>query len=228
MGDACRALETPVTGGNVSFYNQSPDGAIYPTPTIGMLGILDDIDCAVAGAFKDEGDAIILLTAYEGENATDGIGGSEYLSLCKNGAALGNAPSVDLAGEARLINMLVGCAERKLLNSAHDISDGGLAVTLAESCMSGMIGAAIEPSEYARKDVYLFAERQGRVVISAAPDCVVEIFRLAEKNNVKAEVIGSVGGKNLSIEGLLDEPVDELRAIYESAIPNLVDAVVEL
>jgi phosphoribosylformylglycinamidine synthase len=127
-----------------------------------------------------------------------------------------------------LIETLVSCASRKLLNSAHDISDGGLAVTLAESCMAGTIGAAIEPAEYARKDVYLFAERQGRVVVSAAPDCIVEIFRIAEKNNVKAEVIGSVGGKNLSIEGLLDEPVDELRSIYESAIPNMVDAFVEV
>ncbi|HYM19439.1 MAG TPA: phosphoribosylformylglycinamidine synthase subunit PurL [Candidatus Kapabacteria bacterium] len=225
MGDACRALDTPVTGGNVSFYNQSPDGAIYPTPTIGMLGILDNTNRAVSAGFKDEGDAIILLTAYEAETPTDGIGGSEYLALCKDGAALGNAPYVDLPGEARLIDTLVSCCDRELLNSAHDISDGGLGVTLAESCFAGNIGAAIDQSEYVRTDVYLFAERQGRVVVSAAPDCIVEIFRIAQKNGVKAEVIGSVGGTNLVIENTLNESISELREIYESAIPQALDAV---
>ncbi|HET9136439.1 MAG TPA: phosphoribosylformylglycinamidine synthase subunit PurL [Candidatus Kapabacteria bacterium] len=228
MGDACRVLETPVTGGNVSFYNQSPDGAIFPTPTIGMLGIIDDISNAISSSFKEEGDAIILLTAYEAENQNDGIGGSEYLALCNNGVALGNAPNIDAEGENRLIKTLVTCSGRKLLNSAHDISEGGLAVSLAESCFAGGIGAVIEAAEYVRKDSYLFGERQGRVVISCAPDCVVEVFRIASNNGVKAEAIGNVGGTKLAIAGLIDEEIDSLRELYESAIPDMVESVVEL
>ncbi|MBS1903037.1 MAG: phosphoribosylformylglycinamidine synthase subunit PurL [Bacteroidetes bacterium] len=229
LGDACRTLETPVTGGNVSFYNESPDGAIYPTPTIGMLGVIDDVSNAIGAGFTTSGDAIILLKGYDSPTPADGLGGSEYLALCKDGQALGEAPFVDPAGEARLIEVLVRAASRKLLHSAHDISEGGLAVTLAESCIDGSTGAMITaPSGVIRRDSYLFAEHQGRVVVSAPADCVVEIFRLAEQNGVQAEVIGSVGGTDLVIGDLINERVDALRTSYETAIPDAVESVVEL
>ena len=228
IGDSCRVLETPVTGGNVSFYNQSPQGAIYPTPTIGMLGVIDDVDCALQAAFDNEGDAVILLTAYESSDPNDGIGGSEYLALCNNGAALGKAPHIDPAGELQLISLLVSCANKRLLSSAHDVSDGGIAVTLAESCIAGKIGATLELPHEARKDVMLFAERQGRVVVSCAPEYVVEVFRLASQLGVKSEVIGSVGGTNFVIKGILDENILQLQELYESAIPNAVESTIEL
>jgi phosphoribosylformylglycinamidine synthase len=225
MGDACRTLETPVTGGNVSFYNESPDGAIYPTPTIGMLGVIQDIDNVVSSGFKNDGDAIILLTGFTSDSEFDGLGGSEYLALCNNGKAVGHAPKVDPGAESRLIGLLVSLAEKKLLKSAHDISEGGLAVTLAESCFANMMGAKINPSQHSRKDHYLFGEAQGRVVISAAPESVQEIFSHATDANVKAEVLGEVGGTRLIIGDLIDSDVEKLFAEYSSAIPNAVEEV---
>jgi phosphoribosylformylglycinamidine synthase len=243
MGDACRTLETPVTGGNVSFYNESPNGAIYPTPTIGMLGVIDDISNVVSAGFKNDGDAIILFSAYEtpspfpspnnifekmGEGKGEGgLGGSEYLRLT-NGKPAGNSPNVDPGAEARLIDLLVNLAGRKLMKSAHDISEGGLAVTLAESSFPNMVGANIKPSAYSRKDIYLFGEMQGRVVVSAAAESVQEIFSLAQASNVKAEVLGITGGRKLVIEGLIDADLEELLEVYSSAIPNAVEAVVEM
>jgi len=228
MGDACRTLETPVTGGNVSFYNESPDGAIYPTPTIGMLGVINDISNVVSSGFKNVGGAIILLSAFISDSEFDGLGGSEYLAMRNNGDTLGHAPKVDPGAEARLIDLLVALAEKKLLKSAHDISEGGLAVTLAESCFANMIGANIKPSEYTRKDLYLFGEMQGRVVISAAPDSVQEIFSSSEAANVKAEVLGTTGGSRLIFEGLIDADLEELYEVYSSAIPNAVEALIGL
>jgi phosphoribosylformylglycinamidine synthase II len=227
MGDACRTLETPVTGGNVSFYNESPDGAIYPTPTIGMLGVIDDIANVVSSGFKNDGDAIILFSAYEADAEAYGLGGSEYLRLA-NGKPAGNSPNVDPGAEARLIDLLVNLAEKKLMKSAHDTSEGGLAVTLAESCFANMVGANIKPSQYSRKDLYLFGEMQGRVVISAAPESVQEIFTQAAAANVKAEVLGITGGTKLVIEGLIDADLEELLEGYSSAIENAVEAVVEM
>ncbi len=228
MGDACRTLETPVTGGNVSFYNESPDGAIYPTPTIGMLGVIDDIANVVSSGFKNDGDAILLLSAYEPDAEFEGLGGSEYLSIRNDGKAVGNAPNIDPGGEARLIDLLVSLAEKRIIKSAHDISEGGLAVTLAESSFANMIGAKINPSQYSRKDHYLFGEMQGRVVISVSAEMVEEISMMIQSANIKVEVLGMTGGRQIIIEGLIDADLEELHEAYSTAIPNAVEAVVEL
>ncbi len=228
MGDACRVLETPVTGGNVSFYNQSPDGAIKPTPTIGMLGIIEDVSTAISSAFKKEGDTIILLKGYDSAEPFDGLGGSEYLALCKNTGATGNAPFVDPKGELALIEVLVKASERKLLSSAHDISEGGLAVCVTEACFGNNLGATIEAVPTGRKDQFLFGEKQGQVVISCEPDCVVEVFRLAAEQGITAEVIGTVGGTNLVVKGLIDEPISDLLELYSTAIPRAMESLVEV
>jgi phosphoribosylformylglycinamidine synthase II len=228
MGDACRTLDTPVTGGNVSFYNESPTGAIYPTPTIGMLGVIDDISNVVSAGFKNEGDAIILLSAFTSDTEYDGLGGSEYLTIRNHGNAAGHAPKVDPGAEARLIELLVALSGKKLLKSAHDISEGGLAVTLAESCFANMVGANIIPSHYSRKDHYLFGEAQGRVVISASPESVQEICSLAESANVRPEVLGTTGGDKLLIGNLITADLEELYQIYSEAIPNAVEQVLEV
>lgn len=228
MGDACRTLETPVTGGNVSFYNESPDGAIYPTPTIGMFGVIDDIANVVSAGFKSAGDAVLLLSAYEPDGEADGLGGSEYLSIRNNGKALGNAPNVDPGAEGRLIDLLVLLAEKKMIRSAHDISEGGLAITLAESCFANMIGVNIRPSQYARADRYLFGEMQGRVVISVAADAVAEVSSVIQSANINVEVLGVTGGTKIAIEGLINSDLAELFEAYSTALPNAVEAVLEM
>src|SRR5690606_16041969 len=130
MGDACRALETPVTGGNVSLYNENPQGAVYPTPTIGMVGVRDHASPATSTRFQQAGDDIVLL----GEN-TDEIGGSEYLAWV-HGVVAGAPPQVNLEGEKQLIDALLEGIRSGKVRSAHDCSEGGLAVALAECCVA--------------------------------------------------------------------------------------------
>ena len=224
MGDACRALGTPVTGGNVSFYNQSPDGAIYPTPTIGMIGLIEDITKVVPSDFQQEGDAIILLFVPPAKNSYDGLGGSEYLYQ-RLGIVTGEAPECDLVHEAALIETLVKLAERTLLHSAHDISDGGFAVALAECCFGQSterpLGARVENplTIKGRVDTALFAERQGQVILSASRGNADEIVRIAEAHGLLARTIGEVTGNRLIIGDFIDENVDDLFAIYLDALP---------
>jgi len=228
MGDACRTLETPVTGGNVSFYNESPDGAIYPTPTIGMLGVIDDVANVVTAGFKNNGDAILLLSAYQPDTEFEGLGGSEYLALRNDGKALGNAPNIDPGGEARLIELLISLSQKKLIHSAHDISEGGLAVCITESSFANMIGASIKAPSSKRNDHSLFGEMQGRVILSASPEVVKEISELAAEQNVKVEALGTTGGNKFIVEGLIDSNLADLYESYTTAIPNAVEAVVEI
>ncbi len=224
MGDACLALETPVTGGNVSFYNESPKSAVFPTPTIGMLGLIEDIQNVVSAGFKTAGDAIILLTAYTSDNALDGLGGSEYLALLNDGKALGDAPHCDLEGEKNLIATLLDLAERNVLVSAHDTSEGGLAVAIAESCFINGIGAQITPPAHTRNDQLLFGEMQGRAILSVKKENVDAVKQIAAKNNVKAEEIGVTGGTGFVIEGLIDASIADLREGYSR---TLSDAMAE-
>ncbi|MEI8134755.1 MAG: phosphoribosylformylglycinamidine synthase subunit PurL [bacterium] len=225
MGDACRTLDTPVTGGNVSFYNESPDGAIYPTPTIGMLGLIQDIDNVITSGFKSEGDAIILLSVNSPSTDFDGLGGSEYVAMRNDGKALGHAPKVDPGAESRLISVILDLASKKLLQSAHDSSEGGLAVTIAESCFPYRIGAHLTKPTFERNDHYLFGEAQGRVVVSCKPEVVQEVFDLARQGNVNAEALGVVGGDRLVIDSLIDTEIYKLSEAYENALPDLVETV---
>lgn len=167
MSDACRKFETPVTGGNVSFYNESPKAAIYPTPTIGMLGLIDDHSKVIHSSFKNENDLIYLL----GENCSE-IGGSEYLKTI-HGKISGNAPIVDLDKEFRLYNTVLKMVDKSLLESAHDCADGGLAVALAEACFmqkENHLGCEVSLNYQNRKDVELFGEAHSRIIVSVKPE----------------------------------------------------------
>ncbi|HWF43649.1 MAG TPA: phosphoribosylformylglycinamidine synthase subunit PurL [Candidatus Kapabacteria bacterium] len=223
MGDACRALSTPVTGGNVSFYNQSPVGAIYPTPTIGMIGLIEDISNVVSSDFKYENDPIILVSTHNSKNPYDGLGGSEYHYL-RTGILAGEAPECALEQEAALVSLLVELATKQLLHSAHDISEGGFAVSLAECCFGQSterpLGANIPNliRDNKRHDVALFGEQQGRVILSANPDNADAIMELAKSRGLIAEMIGAVSGNRLVIGNAIDDHVADLFDIYSNAI----------
>ncbi|HET6399945.1 MAG TPA: phosphoribosylformylglycinamidine synthase subunit PurL [Candidatus Kapabacteria bacterium] len=224
MGDACKAFGTPVTGGNVSFYNESPGGAIFPTPTIGMIGLIEDITKVVSSDFKNEGDAIILLSASDGLDPLDGLGGSEYLFRL-TGEVVGTPPECDLKKQASLVRALVELADKQFLHSAHDISEGGFAVALAECCFGQSterpMGATVEaPTGTARLDRALFGERQGMVILSAREEDLTEIVNIASLQNVHAVQLGKVGGNRLKIGNVIDESVGELFEIYSSALPT--------
>ena len=222
MGDACRALETPVTGGNVSLYNENPQGAVYPTPTIGMVGVLEDAAHATRLTFTTPGDAIILL----GEN-TDEIGGSEYLAWV-HGVVAGAPPNCDLVAEKRLIDLLLVAIRGGHIRSAHDCSEGGLAVALAECCMAEpdrALGARVDLSSWSAlpERALLFGEAQGRVVGSTAHADAV--LRLAKAQGVPAKVIGAVvaaaDGLQISIGArALSISVARISSAYHEALPR--------
>ena len=215
--DACLALGTPVTGGNVSFYNETNDRPIYPTPVIGMLGVLDRAEDSVGIAFRSDGDAIVLL----GTTRPDDFGGSDWAKLI-NQTLGGRPPQLDLAAEKKLHELLATAARRHLLRSAHDLSGGGLAIALVESAVAGRRGfdLGLSGTEGHRA---LFSESPSRAVVSIAPPDVDELMSLAGELGVPAQVIGSVGGKTLELSGFaigLDEVVD----LYENALPKHLSA----
>lgn len=188
MGDACNLLETPVTGGNVSFYNQSKDYAVFPTPSIGMIGLLEDYEKMVTSNFKDEGDLIVLL----GNNSNSNIDGSEYLNTIHN-LIKGDAPYINLEEEKKLIDTLIEAANKRILKSAHDISDGGLAVALAECCImnkNNPLGCNIKFDYNTRKDFALFSESQGRAIVSLDKKDLQSFSDVCKKNKIDFITIG--------------------------------------
>ena len=189
MGDACRALGTPVTGGNVSLYNENPQGAVYPTPVIGMVGLIDDVRHVTRSSFTTEGHAIVLL----GEN-TNELGGSEYLAWI-HGVVAGAPPACDLDGEKRLIEALLEGIGSSHVASAHDCSEGGLAVALAECCIGNErhpFGAQVDLSPWTSLPLraLLFGEAQGRVVVSTGNAGAV--LAIAARHGVPARALGTV------------------------------------
>ncbi len=234
---ATEAFGTPVVSGNVSFYNETPDGPIFPTPTIGILGILDDVNKRCQAAFRPdgEGDTIVLLTAYD--DPTGGLGGSEYLSVV-HGIEAGTPPKLDLGGEKRLQDLLIDCIGEGLFANCHDVSDGGLAVCLAECAMHGKQGALVllNPADFNAElppSAHLFGEAQGRVVVTVRNE--KQLAKLKEKaaaSDIKTTWIGTVGGENLRVghgpQILLEIPVDALSEIYENAIPRRMTAATEV
>jgi phosphoribosylformylglycinamidine synthase len=225
MGEACAAFETPVTGGNVSLYNENPAGAIYPTPVIGMIGVIDDIDRHLTMPFREAGDTLILL----GRN-TDELGGSEYLKVV-HGLVAGDAPAVDLEAERRLQELVLSLNERGLLRSAHDCAEGGLAVCIAESAMAGdrMFGVDIELRDDLDPAALLFGEAQGRIVISCAAEKSAEIIEAAHGMGVPAAIVGNVGTEagefnvRTGADAAIALPVASLHEIYSTAIPRLME-----
>ncbi len=221
IGEACRFFDTPVTGGNVSFYNEGRTSSVYPTPVIGMLGLVDDANRSQGIAFREEGDVIIQLGVTGGH-----IGGSEYLSLVHNMVA-GEPPGVDLASERAIHDTLIETSAEGLLCSAHDCSEGGIFTCLAECCISGAsIGASVSLGETdLRADFRLFGEDQGRVVLSADPADVHRILQIASKHKVPARVIGRVGGDMLQIDSDVTLPVPSLRKAHTNALESHLTAV---
>ncbi|MDI6605634.1 MAG: phosphoribosylformylglycinamidine synthase subunit PurL [Candidatus Omnitrophota bacterium] len=215
---ACRALNTPVVSGNVSFNNENPKGAVDPTPIVGMVGLIKDKSKVVSQYFKNSGDAVLLL----GQNKEE-LGGSEYLKTI-HGLKRGNCPEIDLELEKRVQKTTLEAIEKGLVESAHDCSEGGLAVCLAESCISNpakRVGVVIELAQgKIRKDALLFGESQSRIIISAGQKNVKKILQIAKRNNTPASVIGKVEGRSLVINDLIDLPVDELYASWSSAIES--------
>ena len=225
IGEACTVLETPVTGGNVSLYNESPTGAIYPTPTIGMVGVVEDVDHITTISFRNEGDLVILL----GSN-TDELGGSEYLKVI-HGLVAGDAPAIDLAFERRLQQSLVAAIRTGRICSAHDVAEGGLAVTLAECAMSNSAaprGVSIQLQDVAPTNALLFGEAQSRIVISCRPGDADGLLNHFAEARVPARVIGTVGGVRgvflvEAPDATIQLPISEIARTYYSAIPRRMD-----
>jgi phosphoribosylformylglycinamidine synthase len=229
MGDACRALGTPVTGGNVSLYNEHPEGAIYPTPTIGMLGLVDDIEThPTTAALQNEGDVLFLLTP-SGWTHPDGIGGTEYLSTVHD-RITGDAPHLDLDEEVAVQDATRALIREGLVHHAHDVSDGGLAVCLAESVIhSDGLGAdvTLPATDEHRLDAALFGEAQSRVVLSVRPGDVASLEKmLSDHDGVQAHRLGPVTTGPLRVAAggttVIDTPHATLAAPYEDAIPDAV------
>jgi phosphoribosylformylglycinamidine synthase II len=226
IGDACKILETPVTGGNVSFYNQSQDYAVYPTPAIGMLGLIEDVDKVMTSYFKNEGDLILILgKEYDEGSLMNDIGGSEYLNTV-HGLTEGNSPDIDAGHERNLNDLVIKLIDEKLVNSAHDISDGGLAVALAECCIMDpekMIGCEIDLSYAGRKDFHLFAETQGTVIVSADPENLTKISETAKKYSVNIIKAGIIKGNRFKINTDIDLPLSEISEKYFNSIRSIME-----
>ncbi len=218
MADACRALNIPVISGNVSLYNESADGPIDPTPTVGMVGVLEDLDARCGAGFADEGDYIVLIGASGAELNVDALGASEYLSRA-HGTVAGR-PELDIEAEARVQAFVREAIGRGLLRSAHDVSEGGLAVAVAESCAIGGIGAALELdlTENARVDATLFGEPPARIVVSAASRDMDALRGLCEQHGVMMCEIGAVGGASLRIGDLIDVPLADAANAWENGL----------
>ncbi|NTU68262.1 MAG: phosphoribosylformylglycinamidine synthase subunit PurL [Chlorobiaceae bacterium] len=229
MGDACRMFSTPVTGGNVSFYNESTFGgarkAIYPTPTIGMIGLIDDIDNLVLSTFRQAGDAIMLLGAPELT-----LDGSEYLVM-QYGTPGSDSPSIDLQHEKNLQDLLVSLAAGRLINSAHDISDGGFFVAVAEKAImdrDNLLGFDVELEDDGRGMAHiqhqLFSEAQGRVIVSLDPAKVQAVIAEAGRLDVPVRVIGKVldQGCRIAVNGrtVAEFTTGELLHAYEHALEH--------
>ncbi len=215
MRDACTILKTPVTGGNVSFYNDNPRGTVYPTPVIGMLGIIDDYRRSITQYFKTEGDTIILL----GDEATE-IGGSEYLKVW-HGLVAGDAPRLDLEKELRLHRVMYELIEQGLIQSAHDCSEGGLAITLAECCFapSQTFGVDTHFTIKGTKSTALFGESHGRIVISIKSSDLTYVHRIISHHNHPVQILGQVtDDQSFIANNEINGNPRVLRTLWESAI----------
>ncbi len=213
MGEACRKFNTPVTGGNVSFYNQSVfqdcTEPVYPTPTIGMLGILDDASRQMTFDFKAEGDVIYMVGTPCGD-----INSSEYLRIV-HGIHYSPAPHFDLDEEYAIQQAVRALITQQIIRSAHDVSEGGLFVTLMECAMAGSKGFAVETDANFRKDAYLFGESQSRVVVSVVPAKEDELVNYLNSHNVPFSRLGEVCGQHIQIDGENFGALDAWQTVYE-------------
>lgn len=220
MGDACREFHTPVTGGNVSFYNESTNTAVYPTPTIGMVGLVENLDNITTSFFKGSGDLIYLLGSDKEE-----IGGSEFLKVIHN-LVTGDSPSLDFTVEKKLQNIILQIIEKKLIKSAHDISEGGIVCALAECCVmdeNNLVGAFVNLPVINRKDFSFFSESQSRVIVSIEKDNKKEFENLLNELAQPYYYLGETKEKEFKVNDVINFNIDELSSLYYSAIPKIMN-----
>lgn len=221
MGDACRELNTPVTGGNVSLYNENPRASVFPTPVVGMLGWIEDYKRDLTTAsFKKEGEQIWYIGADR-----NGFGGSEYLSHIHD-ITSGDAPHLDLKFENTLQQTLLKLIRKGYVTAAHDLSDGGLAIALAEMAIFGNIGAKVDFSQVPAdsETARWFGEAQSGVLITIKPGDVDEMKKFAEKSGVPACYLGETGGTEVVINQETRIKVEELTSVYEEALPAMMQS----
>jgi len=219
MTRACREFKIPVISGNVSLYNETRGEAVYPTPVVGMVGLIEDVAKHCTSGFKNEGDLVFLLG--DGNVVDSSIGGSEYLELI-HGTIKGN-PYIDLEMEKRLQRCCLEAIRRGLTNSAHDCSDGGLAVALVESCLAD--GRGFVSSEWdidGRLDAALFGEAQSRIVVSIAPKSSWKLQKLADRYQICATKLGVVGGKRFILKGFMDLSLKEVGEAWRGGLEKLL------
>jgi phosphoribosylformylglycinamidine synthase len=233
LAEACRALELPVVSGNVSLYNEHfpaggeggrarsgrPDGAgqsaIYPTPVVGMIGLIDDYSRRLTAGLRSEGDFVLLV----GSSHSD-LGGSEYLKV-EHGRVAGRPPALDLTRERAVQSVVLAAAENGLLRSAHDCAEGGMLVALAECCLLGGLGVRcppIRPEPPLRMDSAFFGESPSRFIVSATSRAMPELQSLARRNHVEISLLGMAGGDSLEFEGQFKLRLSEIREAWEGAI----------
>ncbi len=239
MAEACRLLEIPITGGNVSFYNETLGKRIYPTPVLGVLGLLEDSENTLGSVYVNEGDVIVLLDAgrapaspsarHEDEHRE--FSSSEYAKII-HGIVSGAPPAIDLAAEKRLIECLVQLANERAIRSAHDVSDGGLAVTLAESCfgsadLSAKIAIGVDPSPEPA-EVAIFGERGARAIVSAAPDSLARVNAIAAQWSVTAQRIGTVSRGEFRIDlgrtTVIRGDIGSFRKIWDKSLQEALES----
>ena len=226
IGDACRALGTPVVSGNVSLYNETEGQGIFPTPTVGMVGLVEPVEKTCRSAFRSAGDVVALVGSIQGE-----VGGSEYLAA-EYGKEAGRPPALDLAREKAVQEAVRRAVKEGLLSSAHDCSDGGLAVALAECCMMhevpsdgsapGWIGCAVRIPFPVRKDFVLFGEDASRILVSLPKENAARFVALAQECGAPVIRLGAVGGDRLVVESALDVPVADLAKAWRDGIPSVL------
>lgn len=233
MAQACEFFNAPVVSGNVSFYNETPEMSIYPTPVVGMLGLIEDVEKRCTAGFKNEGDMIVLISGWRaGDEAApvcelESLGGSEYLNTI-HGLAVGRPPVLDMEREKRVHEAVIKAVRNGLLSSAHDCADGGLAITLAESCIMGMVGANVSLLSNCAPSAALFAETQSRVVVSLAPANLGALREIADEFKVECTVLGHVGGDGLNIRvndvEVISVRIEEIADRWRNAISEVMEA----
>lgn len=221
MGDACRVLGTPVTGGNVSFYNENVKSAVFPTPTIGMLGLVEDLSHITPSAYQDN-QALYYVGA-----ARSGLGGSEYLSTVHKVTA-GDAPSLDLDFELSMQQTLLKAIRSGLVASAHDVSDGGLGITIAEMAIFAGIGCTVSIQEFPSQSNHetLFSEAQSGVVVSVDPMNTVAFEAMMAESAIPTHKMGYTGGDVVRIDDIISVEVSALASVYNSSLPDMMATVV--
>jgi len=216
IAKACETLQIPVVSGNVSLYNENEGEAIYPTPVIGMAGLIEDVSKICTMDFKKESDVIIILGKNKGE-----LGGSEYLKVCF-GMVKGQPPQIDLEEEKRLQELVLKLIDEGLIKSSHDISEGGFAAALVESAIAGKKGAKISLQTSLREDIELFSESHSRALITASPEKVDEVLKIAYEYQVPAQKVGVVEGKDIVIDvngkRIIDLPLEALEESWRGRI----------